>query len=153
MARSRERGTSPSRTARVAEALKLFVEGMRATEVAARMGVSVKTASRYQADLRADIDAASKAKRDGVVDGATRAKALLSSKVEAAAQGVVDIAARARAGKLRKDVQVKAAALELKAHVVVLDRGGVPAKIDPDATGSVLEAIHGVLERARKGAK
>lgn len=143
------RRTSPNKAARRAHALELLSSGHEVAAVAKALGVARITVSRWQAEMRAEIEEAAKARTAGVVEGAVEAKALLASKTVEAARKVVRI--MNRPGTTETESKINRVALA--AAVVVLDRGGVPAKSELDIEGTVLESVHSVLERARKGVK
>jgi hypothetical protein len=142
---TKPRATSPNAMARDARAVEMLAQGREVGDVARELGIALITAKRIHSKYRREIEAAAKARFEGVRQGAERAKALLADSVEDAARGVIEIGKRARAGKLKKDIQVKAATLELKSYAMRLDRGGVPAKSEIDHGGKLADQIGALL--------
>lgn len=140
---ARPRRTSPNAAARRARALEMLATGATVAATAKKLGVSAESVKSYQRSMRAEIEAATTARIEGIKEGAVEAKALLVEATPEAARKVRRI--MRKAGDTPGEAQI--AKVELAAALAVLDRGGVPAKSEVGGEG--LDAIAQALLSAR----
>ncbi len=130
------------------------------TQIAERLGCTRQHVSRVASKMRDEIEGAAASTRQAVIDGAVEAKRLAreagpdimrtligfaTAQVPSAAE-LADLDPETRLAILARLPDV---ADMTRAGIAVLDRGGVPAKVEADLGGTALEEVAEILRKAR----
>ncbi len=143
------RGASAEVQAARARVVELAAQGWAPERIAKEMGRSARWVKRARDEMKREIEAAAAARIEGAVKGAEEAKRILAEETAAAARRVRELG-RSYA-LLDGEVEIKAAALGLKANLAILDRGGVPAKSEQDMTIGLSAEKRAAIEKAIGG--
>lgn len=150
------RGRTAAAGARRARAIEMLALGAEVNAVASELGVSRETVTRWQRDGAADIDAASEARVEGIVEGGARAKAKLVEHGEQLAQTLVDAALnRLRVASddetdlgIERDPQMVNARVNAAAKALAFV---IATKSEHDVGSSALERVVATMRQAVEG--
>lgn len=121
----------------------LLAQGKGHQEIAAQLSLSIRRVQDISASFASELAARSVETRTAAVDGAVEAKRIAREAAPAMMTRLVEIASSTS----------ESAADATRAIVAVLDRGGVPAKVEADLGGSLLEEVADLLRAARERAR
>lgn len=143
--RSRPRQGRKQTTAETRKAIVfgMLAQGKGHPEIARHLSLSVHRIRKISAEFASELAARSVETRTAAVDGAVEAKRIAREAAPAMMTRLVEIAASTS----------ESAADATRAIVAVLDRGGVPAKVEADLGGSLLEEVADLLRAARERAR